>query len=196
VLGAGEPVDQLECHCTTATCGAGMLDAGAAVVAAQTGVQQATVVEYHHAGLDHYFVTWLPNEIADLDAGIQTGWTRTRLSFRTWITPEVGTSPECRYYIPPALGNSHFYGRDGAECEAARTNTPSLQLEDARFMHQMLPTLGVCPAGTTPVYRLFNNRADANHRYTIDRAVRDQMVAQGWLAEGEGDDVVAMCAPV
>jgi serine protease len=30
--------DQLECHCTTATCGAGMLDAGAAVAAASSAV--------------------------------------------------------------------------------------------------------------------------------------------------------------
>jgi len=27
----GAPVDQLECYCTTATCGAGMLDAGGAL---------------------------------------------------------------------------------------------------------------------------------------------------------------------
>ncbi len=31
---ASTPVDQLQCYCTTATCGAGMLDAGAAVAAA------------------------------------------------------------------------------------------------------------------------------------------------------------------
>ena len=30
----GEPIDQLECYCTTGTCGAGILDAGAAVSAA------------------------------------------------------------------------------------------------------------------------------------------------------------------
>src|SRR5204863_201660 len=30
-------IDQLECACTTATCGAGMLDAGAAVLAANSG---------------------------------------------------------------------------------------------------------------------------------------------------------------
>ena len=35
---AGNPVDQLECYCTNATCGAGMLDVRAAVLAAQ-GVQ-------------------------------------------------------------------------------------------------------------------------------------------------------------
>ena len=28
------PIDQLQCYCTTAACGAGMLDAGAAVIAA------------------------------------------------------------------------------------------------------------------------------------------------------------------
>ena len=193
---AGKPVDQLECHCTTATCGAGMLDAGAAVVAAQAGVQRANVIEYYNMALDHYFVTWLPAEIAALDAGTTIrGWTRTGGTFRTWTTPEAGTAPQCRYYIKPARGNSHFYGRDGAECEAARANIPDLVLEEARFMHLMLPTLGTCPAGTTPVYRLFSNRADANHRYTTDRAVRDAMIARGWVPEGEGADFVAMCAP-
>jgi len=42
---------------------------------------------------------------------------------------------------------------------------------------------------------IFGNRADANHRYMTDRAVRDQMVANGWLAEGDGPDLVVMCAP-
>jgi serine protease len=34
----GKPVDQLQCYCTTAACGAGMLDAGAAVRAASSAV--------------------------------------------------------------------------------------------------------------------------------------------------------------
>jgi hypothetical protein len=46
-----------------------------------------------------------------------------------------------------------------------------------------------------PVYRVYSNRPDANHRYTIERAVRDAMVAKGWLAEGDGADIVVMCAP-
>ncbi len=33
----GRPIDQVECYCTTATCGAGMLDAGAALTAAESG---------------------------------------------------------------------------------------------------------------------------------------------------------------
>ena len=37
-------------------------------------------------------------------------------------------------------------------------------------------------------------RADTNHRYTTDRAVRARMVAKGWVAEGDGADLVVMCA--
>jgi len=51
-------------------------------------------------------------------------------------------------------------------------------------MQMTLPAAGVCPAATVPIYRVFSNRADANHRYMTDRAVRAQMVAKGWLAEG------------
>jgi serine protease len=193
---AGMPVDQLECLCTVATCGTGMLDAGAAVVATQRGVQVSTVVEYHNAALDHYFVTWLPEEIAALDAGVPfPGWKRTGQSFRTFTTPDAGTSPVCRYYIPPARGDSHFYGRGAAECEATGLAQPSLVLEASRFMHMMLPNAGTCPANATPVYRVFNNRADANHRYLTDRSLRSQMIARGWIAEGDGPDFVVMCAP-
>ena len=40
---AGNPVDQLQCYCTTNTCGAGMLDAGAAVLAAAAGLSAAGI---------------------------------------------------------------------------------------------------------------------------------------------------------
>jgi hypothetical protein len=41
----GAPIDQLECLCTASTCGAGMLDAGAAVMAARAGSAAAVVPE-------------------------------------------------------------------------------------------------------------------------------------------------------
>ena len=50
-------------------------------------------------------------------------------------------------------------------------------------------------AGTRVVYRVFSNRIDANHRYMVERTLRDQMVALGWLAEGDGPDLAVMCAP-
>jgi len=155
-----------------------------------------TVVEYYHAGFDHYFITWMPGEIAKLDAGVEIrGWARTGYSFKTYTTAQVGTSPVCRYYIPPALGDSHFFGRGTAECNETGQKNPSFVLEDPSFMQMFLPVGGVCPAGMAQVYRVFSNRPDANHRYMTDRAVRDQMVVKGWLAEGDGPDLVVMCAP-
>lgn len=154
------------------------------------------VIEYYNKALDHYFITWVPLEIAILDAGTQIkGWNRTGYSSNTHASPQAGSSPVCRYYIPPELGDSHFFGRGTLECDATGQRNPSFILEDPAFMHVFLPAKGVCPANTTQVNRVFSNRPDANHRYMTDRTVRDQMVAKGWLAEGDGPDLVVMCAP-
>jgi hypothetical protein len=39
------------------------------------------VVEYYHAGFNHYFMTVMPDEIAKLDNGTFEGWARTGFSF-------------------------------------------------------------------------------------------------------------------
>lgn len=164
------------------------------VRSASTGV--AAAIEYYHQNLDHYFITWIADEVAKLDAGVVIkGWTRTGRSIPVYTAAQATTSPVCRYYIPPALGDSHFFGRGTVECDDTGRKNPSFVLEDAAFMHMTLPTAGVCPAGTIGVYRLFSNRPDANHRYTTDKTTRDAMVAKGWLAEGDGPDLVVMCAP-
>jgi len=87
---------------------------------------------------------------------------RTGQSFAAYATAQAGTSPVCRYYIPPALGDSHFFGRGTVECEAAGKAKPSFVLESPGFMHMYLPVAGACPAGTVQVYRVFSNRPDAN----------------------------------
>jgi hypothetical protein len=156
----------------------------------------AAAVEFYNAALDHYFVTHLANEIALLDAGTQIrGWTRTGRSIPVYTAAGPGTSPVCRVYIPPEQGNSHFYGRGTTECTEAGEKFPTSQFEDMNSFHIALPSAGNCPAGTVPIYRVYSNRADANHRYTTARAVRDQMVGLGWVAEGEGADLVVMCGP-
>jgi hypothetical protein len=159
-------------------------------------VRPVDVVEYYNAALDHYFITWIAAEQATLDAGnTPTKWSRTGYSFHAYVAPQSATSPVCRYYLPPAFGDSHFFGRGAAECDATGAAHPAFVLEDLRFMQMVLPAAGACPAGTTSIYRVFSNRPDANHRYMTDRAVRDGMVAKGWLAEGDGPDLVVMCAP-
>jgi hypothetical protein len=154
-----------------------------------------SVVEFYNATLDHYFITWVSDEIAKLDAGTAIkGWVRTGQSFLTYLAAPGGTSPVCRYYIPPGLGDSHFFGRGAVECGETGQKNPSFILEDPAFMQMYLPTLGNCPSGTTEIYRVFSNRADANHRYMTDKALRASMVAKGWLAEGDGPNLVVMCA--
>ncbi len=101
----------------------------------------------------------------------------------------------CRIYIPPGKGDGHYFGRDASECNSAMAKNPAFVLEAPAFFFLYPPMAGTCADGTVPVYRVFSNRADANHRYTVERAVREQMVAKGWLAEGDGDDAVVMCAP-
>jgi hypothetical protein len=173
----------------------GVPDAAAAQPPA--GGATVDVVEYYNASLDHYFITWIAAEMANLDAGnTPTPWVRTGRAFRAQVTAQAGTSQVCRFYIPPQDGNSHFFGRSAGECAASQKAHPDFVLEDPDYMQTYLPTAGVCPAGTQPLYRLFNNRADTNHRYTIDRVLRDAMVAKGWVAEGDGPDTVAMCVPL
>jgi hypothetical protein len=171
--------------------------AGASVsVVPATTAAIAPVVEYYNAALDHYFITWLPAEIEILDVGVTIkGWTRTGRAFNVYKSQQPDSSEVCRFYIPPLLGNSHFFGRGTAECNETQTKFPAFTLEDPRFMHIVLPSAGVCPTATAPIYRVFSNRSDANHRYMPDRATRDHMVAIGWLAEGDGPDLVVMCAP-
>jgi hypothetical protein len=136
-----------------------------------------------------------PFEIEVLDSGALAGWVRTGEGFNVYSTAQAGTSPVCRYYMPPEYGNSHFFGRGTAECEATGAHNPGFVLEDSNFMHVFLPAGGTCAAGQVPVYRVFSNRADANHRYMTSAALRTTMVGRGWLAEGDGPDLVVMCAP-
>jgi len=175
--------------------GYGILDAAAAVRSLQPPGTPLSVVEFYHAGFDHYFITWVAAEIANLDSGATKGWTRTGQSFKVFPAAQSATSAVCRIYIPPGKGDGHFFGRDTKECDGTMTKNPTFILESATFFYLYPPTLGNCAAGTVPVYRAYSNRADANHRYTTDRATRDLMVTRGWIAEGDGADIVVMCAP-
>lgn len=158
--------------------------------------QTVDVVEFYNAVLDHYFITWMPDEIANLDAGrTPTKWNRTGYSFKAYTYAQAGTSPVCRFYIPPGEGDSHFFGRGTTECDATAQQHPDFKVEESNFMFVFLPSVEVCPPGTAPIFRVFSNRPDANHRYMTDANVRDQMVALGWLAEGDGPLRIVMCAP-
>jgi hypothetical protein len=62
---------------------------------------------------------------------------------------------------------------------------------------QGVPGQGTCPAGAAPLYRLYNNGQSGvpNHRYTDSLAIFNQMLAQGWIFEGEAVTKVFACVP-
>ena len=165
-----------------------------------------TVIEYYDAARDHFFISSLQPDIDALDTRRIPGWTRTGQSFGAYGSQDsggAGAQPVCRFYIPPQDGDSHFLSASIAECNAVLQLTlfnpayAGYVYETASAFFIALPNLatGVCPPATIPVYRLWNQRADSNHRYTTDPATKAQMIARGFAPEGYGADAVAMCAP-
>jgi photosystem II stability/assembly factor-like uncharacterized protein len=158
------------------------------------------VIEYYAASLDHYFMaSVLQRDVAALDSGAIPGWARTGQTFRGFPSsgPPSAATPVCRFYIPPVYGDSHFYSASPTECDQVRAKYPFFVYESGNAFYVYLPdtNTGACPQATIPVYRVWDKRVDTNHRYTIDLAVRDQMVARGWVAEGYGPNQAIMCAP-
>jgi hypothetical protein len=160
-------------------------------------IAPVAVVEFHHAALDHYFVSAREADIAALDAGRHAGWRRTGATFLAWPAFVEGAVRVCRYYLPPEAGDSHFFSASDEECRDVAERFPSFVLEDAAVMFLSLPDTvsGACPGGTVPVFRLWNARAATNHRYTSDAGTRLAMLGAGWKSEGYGPQGVAMCSP-
>ena len=169
-------------------------------------------VEYYNVALDHYFMTASAAEIDALDSGRIPGWQRTGESLA--IGEAVRTAqdleyvyyggPVCRFYLPPGQGDSHFFSAFPAECAAVRARFPGLVEESSAAFYAAAPDpatgeCGVIPGivdgdlEMAPIYRLWNHRADTNHRYTANPATRDAMIARGWVPEGYGPDGVVMC---
>lgn len=176
--------------------------AGASAVVPPLAVSS---IEFYNATLDHYFISDLQPDIDALDTGRIAGWARTGQTFPVYpfMPSAAAVNPVCRFYIPPAHGNSHFFSASPTECttvaQKALTdpNFSGYVEETAAAFFIALPdtTTGACPTGTTPVYRLWNARADSNHRYTTDTATKALMQGHAYVAEGYGPDAVIMCAP-
>ena len=69
------------------------------------------------------------------------------------------------------------------------------QVTATAFYVQVPDAKGKCPSNTLPVYRFFDNRRDANHRYSVDLSVRRAMNNRAWVPEGSGSGV-AFCSPI
>lgn len=162
-------------------------------------VSEGRAIEYYYAAFGHYFISATPYEIASLDT--RQAWVRTGQSFKVWTESGAGLSPVCRFFSGEnfAPKSSHFYTPYPNECAALKTGTV-WEFEGNVFDLQLPQgTLGqrTCPAGTAPLYRLYNNGQGGapNHRYTDSLTIFNQMLAQGWIFEGEALTKVFACGP-
>lgn len=172
--------------------------------------QVLAVREYHHAGMDHYFMTANAVEFDALDSGAVPGWQPTGVIFYAYAgKPAPEFVPMCRLLLDYSSGYSHFMSSFPDECAAlAGSGAAILETSEAFYMIGSQGT--TCPYTTiefpnggsaslypqAPIYRLWNGKADGNHRYVIDKAERDAMVARGWISEGAGPDGIVLCGTV
>jgi len=191
--------------CGAGSCGSGILDAGLAVSSTVPGVvapppNAVTVIEFYREDLDHYFITASAAEAALVDALFGNLYKRTGFYFYAYdnpLTAPIGVQPVCRFYAG-GLINSHYYTADAADCQYVQSHWAGIwNLETPAAFYVRVPdSAGNCPANTLPVYRFFNGRRDANHRYTVDLSIRRAMINRGWTQEGFGPNAVVFCSPV
>jgi serine protease len=186
-------------------CGTGLLDAGLAVASTvpSNGVAppgSVPVIEYYRSDLDHYFVTASPDEIAYFDTFLSTVWQRTGGVFYAYASAAVapaGARPVCRY-AAGGLINSNFWSADAGECAAVGRNVANgWTLETAAaFWIESAASDGSCTDNHVPVYRFFDNRRDANQRFTVDRSERRAMINRSWVLDGMGNAGSVFCSPI
>jgi hypothetical protein len=164
--------------------------------------QTAVAVEYYYDVWNFYFMTSFAPEITALDGGAFGGaWKRTGETFKVWPQATGSASATCRFFsIAFAPRSSHFYTPFPSECALVQTD-PALhaawEFENIAFYIQLADANGFCPAGTIPLYRLYNDGMGGapNHRYTTSVTVFNQMAAAGWRFEGDGNTKVFACVP-
>ncbi len=156
-------------------------------------------IEYYYAAWNFYFLTANPPEIAALDGGAFGGvWKRTGQQFNVYAlagAPATGSTVWRFFSTIFAPKSSHFYTANVTEYNAL-VNGVGWQLEGPVFSTPMPALDGSCPVGSIPIYRMYNNGMGGapNHRFTTDFNVRAQMLAAGWIPEGQGIGV-GFCSP-
>ena len=161
--------------------------------------QSVAVVEYYSRPLDAYFMTGRSAEQSALDA-LPADFSRTGMEFTATAATAASAAQVriCRFYINIAspFTSSHFYGREGIDCESIRgQNLAGFSYEDFDFAVSSPDASGACPVSApTRVFRSFRTGTATrtpNHRYTVSLASFNAQSGAGWTPEGAAFCVVA-----
>ncbi len=152
------------------------------------------IFAFYNDAIGHYFITAGTAERDSLlGGGGGGGWAIVDEGFKAWPADgpaPAAAKPVCRFYS--SLVNSHFYTAGANECELLKQSGSGWTYEGIAF-RALVPTKGSCYPGTTPVWRLYNDRfaqADSNHRFVVSADTYRHMIGNGWVGEG-----VAFCSP-
>jgi hypothetical protein len=153
-------------------------------------------IEYHNPRFGDYFLTSAPGEIAQLDADPGAGWQRTGQFFLVEGSAAAGTVPMCRFYsgIAYAPYAAHFYTPFADECASLRAGTTWIY--EGTVFPVRPSSDGLCPAGTRPLWRLYDRGQGGapRHRFTVSQRLRYELWSQGWLEESSRTYLADVCA--
>ncbi|MGL5005691.1 MAG: DUF1800 family protein, partial [Casimicrobium sp.] len=160
---------------------------------AQSTAPSNTIVEFYLAPSNKYFLSAIPAEWALIDSLAAQGWRRTGVTYAAnTANQDAQAKPVCRFFHPGVV--SHFFTLDPAECGYLKNERDFI--DEGIAWHAYAPTGGTCPANTAPLYRTFNNGANANngpanHRYFNDYSFYQTYASKGYALEG-----LVMCLPI
>lgn len=154
-------------------------------------VAPTSVTEYYVPSLKKYFITGRETD-KSLLAQYPTVYSPTGMSFIAGpgLAPPAGLQSICRFYFALPLANTHFYGvpADCALVASTFAGNAAVTNEGLDFAVAVPDVNGSCPAAyPVKIYRSFNNRSaqnDGNHRYTVSLSRYNQMIGQGYSADG------------
>jgi hypothetical protein len=170
----------------------------ASVPLAPPATATAQAVEYYYADWDYYFVTAFPSEIALLGRRR----VRRQLEAHRSIVQRVDFRLGQHARGVPLL-QQELCSEELALLHAVSERMPNGEakpglavrgdclLHGADFCQRQLHP------GTIPLYRLYNNGKGGapNHRYTTSQTILNQMLAAGWVYEGNGITRAFACLP-
>lgn len=158
-----------------------------------------------------FFLTVNASDVAALVASNKVGtgpeWMPVEENIRVWTTPQPFTVPVCRFYVPAAA--VHFFsaypsdstklrGLAGFTDEGTAFHViPSYRepdLVDSGGPYGKL--INVCPTGTDPVYRLFDDTpGHAAHRYSTNPDATHDFLTTTGSPSGYRMEGVVFCSP-